>query len=160
MRRLSILPSSLLIGLVTFTYVLQAAASARTRYQSTSVLQGRVVDQNGEVVPRARITAQNTSTGVGRFGESDRHGNYQIAALPVGVYRLEIKAPGFRPETVPVPGQCVLTLNFAGNREDLINFMVTGITLTSPFLTSVRFTPPSAPLRKLGSMNYFQRGNN
>src|ERR1041384_158616 len=97
MRRLSIFPSSLLMALV---FMPQAAAFPRAYLQSTAVLQGRVLDQNGAVVPRARISAQNTATGLGRTGETDSEGNYQIAALPVGNYRVEVKAEGFRTEIV------------------------------------------------------------
>src|SRR6185503_20910280 len=100
MRRLSTLPSSLLAGLMCLVFIPQAAAFPRAYVQSTAVLQGRVLDQNGAVVPRARIAAQNTATGLARTGETDSEGNYQIAALPVGSYRVEVKAAGFRTEIV------------------------------------------------------------
>ena len=64
--------------------------------QSTATLQGRVLDPNGAVVPGAKITARHDKTGVERFGETDNHGNYQIAALTVGSYRVEVQAGGFR----------------------------------------------------------------
>jgi hypothetical protein len=65
-------------------------------FQSTAVLQGRVVDQNGALVPRAQVSVQNNATGLARNGETDSDGNYQIAALPVGNYRVEVEARGFR----------------------------------------------------------------
>ena len=34
------------------------------------------------------------------MGETDAAGNYQIAALPVGNYRVEVRAGGFRTEVV------------------------------------------------------------
>src|SRR6185369_16824646 len=100
MRRLSTLPSSLLVGLMAVVFLPQAGAFPRAYLQSTAVLQGRVLDQNGAVVPRARISAENTATGLGRTGETDNEGNYQIAALPVGNYRVEVGARGFRTEIV------------------------------------------------------------
>src|SRR5687767_13784319 len=100
MRRLSTVPSSLLISLMALIFIPQAGAFPRAYFQSTAVLQGRVLDQNGAVVPRAQISAQNTATGFARTGETDGDGNYQIAALPVGNYRLEVKARGFRTEIV------------------------------------------------------------
>ncbi len=100
MRRLSTLTSSLMSGLLAFVFVLQADAYPCAYVQSTAVLQGRVLDQTGAVVPRARISAQNTATGFARTGETDGDGNYQIAALPVGNYRLEVKVEGFRTEIV------------------------------------------------------------
>ena len=69
-------------------------------FQSTAVLQGRVVDQNGAVVPRAQVSVQNSATGLARNGETDSEGNYQIAALPVGNYRVEVRARGFRTEII------------------------------------------------------------
>lgn len=101
MRRLPNFPSSLLIGLMTlFVVVPRAGSSPRAHFQSTAILQGTVVDQNGAVVPRAQITARNSATGTVRTGEADSDGNYQIAALPVGRYRVEVKARGFKTEIV------------------------------------------------------------
>jgi hypothetical protein len=175
------------------------------------------------VVSHARISAQNIATGLIRTGEADSEGNYQIAALPVGNYRVEVTAQGFRTEiverlsievariivqdfrlevgditqtinvtpqaglieaatvsvgqvigqrtvqelplngrqfielgllvpgsvtppqngfsTAPVRGLGTLTFNTAGNREDSVNFMINGITLNSPTLTSISFQP-------------------
>lgn len=100
MRRLSTLQSSLLIGLMTLVFVSQPAAAPRAYSQSTAVLQGRVLDQNGAVVARAQVSAQNIATGLGRAGETDSDGNYQFAALPVGDFRVEVKASGFKTEIV------------------------------------------------------------
>src|SRR6476660_2480147 len=100
MRRLSTLPSSLLVGLMGLVFVPQAGAFPRARFQSTAVLQGRILDQNGSVVSRAQISAQNNATGLIRTGQTDSEGNYHIAALPVGNYRVEVKAAGFRTEIV------------------------------------------------------------
>lgn len=95
MRRRSPI-SSLLIGLMASVFVPGPCASPRMVFQSTAVLQGRVVDQNGAVVPRAQVSVQNSATGLSRKGETDSEGNYQIAALPVGNYRVEVEAKGFR----------------------------------------------------------------
>jgi hypothetical protein len=89
-----------LIGLVTLVFVPRAGSSPRAHYQSTAVLQGRVLDQNGAVAPRAQITAKNSATALAHTGEADSEGNYQFAALPVGNYRMEVRAAGFRTEIV------------------------------------------------------------
>ena len=83
---------------MAFVFVPQAAASPCVHFQTTAVLQGRILDQNAAVVPRARISAQNTATGLGRTVEADSEGNYQIAAPPVGNYRVKVRATGFRTE--------------------------------------------------------------
>src|SRR5689334_16681092 len=91
---------SLLIGLLATVFMLEAGASPRTNFQSSAVLQGRVVDMNGAVVPHADVSVQNSATGLWRKGETEGEGNYQIAALPVGNYRVEVRARGFRTEIV------------------------------------------------------------
>jgi hypothetical protein len=49
--------------------------------QSTATLQGRIVDPNGAIVPGAKITLRRNESGFERIGESDKEGNYQVAAL-------------------------------------------------------------------------------
>ena len=68
--------------------------------QSTSTIKGNVADQSGGVVPNARITVRNLEKGIERTTETDSSGNYQIAALPVGSYRVEVKADGFSTQSV------------------------------------------------------------
>src|SRR4026207_1593137 len=99
MRRRTFL-SFLLIGLMASVFVPEPFASSRMVFPSTSVLPGRVGDQNGFVVPHTKVSLRNNETGVARTGETDSEGHYQIAALPVGTYRVEVKAEGFRTEIV------------------------------------------------------------
>lgn len=80
--------------------LLPALLIASARAQSTASIQGRVVDQAGAVVAGAQVTARHQGTGLARFANSDDEGNYLIAALPVGVYQLEIKASSFQSQVV------------------------------------------------------------
>lgn len=64
--------------------------------QSTSILQGTVVDEKGAVVPNAKIIISNTAIGVERQTQTDGEGNYQLPALQPGVYRIEVQASGFQ----------------------------------------------------------------
>jgi len=68
--------------------------------QSTALLQGCVVDPSGAVLPAVRITAVNEATGFERISQTDDRGIYLIAALPVGLYRVEARAAGFRTQVV------------------------------------------------------------
>jgi outer membrane receptor protein involved in Fe transport len=68
--------------------------------QSTAVVQGLVTDPSGAVVPNAKIIVRNIATGFERSTETDSSGNYQVAALPVGVYRVEVQASGFGNQAV------------------------------------------------------------
>src|SRR5438270_8202815 len=64
--------------------------------QSTATLQGAVTDPKGDVMPNAKVVVRNQGTGVERTVQTDSEGNYQVAALPVGVYRVEVQAQGFQ----------------------------------------------------------------
>jgi outer membrane receptor protein involved in Fe transport len=69
--------------------------------QSTATLQGVVNDPSGAVVPNAKITVRNQATGIERAAQTDSDGNYQVAALPVGAYRVEVQAQGFQTQVLP-----------------------------------------------------------
>src|SRR5256712_1036082 len=66
------------------------------RAQSTATLQGTVTDAQGAAVPGAAVSVKNVATGVQRDVVTDNHGDYQVASLPVGLYRVEVTAPGFQ----------------------------------------------------------------
>lgn len=64
--------------------------------QSTATLQGTVTDPSGAVMPKAKVVVRNQATGLERVAETDSEGNYQVAALPVGMYRVEVQSQGFQ----------------------------------------------------------------
>lgn len=64
--------------------------------QSTSTLQGTVSDPKGAVMPNARVLVHNQTTGLERTTQTDSDGNYQVASLPPGAYRVEVQATGFQ----------------------------------------------------------------
>ncbi len=78
----------------------EAAFFGVANAQSTAALQGRVVDSAGTVVAGAKITVRNRATNVERVAQTDSEGNYQVAALPVGAYRIEVQAQGFQTQIV------------------------------------------------------------
>jgi len=65
----------------------------------TASLQGRVSDNTGAVVAKASVTATNTETGLSRSTTTDASGEYNIASLPVGNYKVEVKAGTFQPQS-------------------------------------------------------------
>src|SRR5262245_22641611 len=77
-----------------------AALSSSAFAQSTATLQGTVTDQSGAVVSGAKVTVRNQATGAERIVQTDSDGNYQAAALPPGVYRVEAQGQGFSSQTV------------------------------------------------------------
>jgi outer membrane receptor protein involved in Fe transport len=105
--------ASVFILLAIPTLVL--VAGSRAFGQSTATLQGSVTDQKGAVVPNATVTVRNRATSFERTTQSDSAGNYQVAALPVGNYSVEVKLQGFKTNTVdivPVEVARTVVLNF------------------------------------------------
>src|ERR1700736_5233229 len=64
--------------------------------QSTATLQGTVADATGASVPNATVSVRNQNTGEERTTQTDAAGAYVAPSLPVGTYRLEVKAPGLQ----------------------------------------------------------------
>jgi hypothetical protein len=71
-------------------------ATAPVLAQSTATLQGTVSDAKGAVLPNATVVVRNRSTSSERTTQTDSEGNYQLAALPPGVYSVEVRVQGFK----------------------------------------------------------------
>jgi hypothetical protein len=82
------------------TVVLSLALFAPAHAQSTTTLQGRVVDPKGAAVPGVKVTTRSQATGVERIAQTDGDGVYQVAALPAGAYRVEVRSAGFQTQVV------------------------------------------------------------
>ena len=78
---------STLVGL----FVLAVSISAQSQ-ATTGNIEGRVVDQNGAVVPGVAVSATNQDTGFGKTVVSNDDGNYALVLLPPGTYKIEISA--------------------------------------------------------------------
>ncbi len=65
--------------------------------QSTGSIQGTVLDPAGATVAGAQVTVRNQSTGEERTTATDSSGVYLVPSLPVGRYRVEVKAAGMQP---------------------------------------------------------------
>ena len=59
-------------------------------------IRGTVLDATGAFVSGAKVTAVQTETGLERSVSSDSQGGYVLVELPVGHYRLEAEAKGFK----------------------------------------------------------------
>ena len=59
-----------------FAAALSLALSAAASAQSTATLQGTVTDQQGAVVPNAKVTVRLRATGAERTAQTDSEGNY------------------------------------------------------------------------------------
>ena len=82
-----------------FSFLLLVAALLATSpalAQSTATLQGTVSDSKGAVLPNATVLVRNRNTSAERTTQTDSDGNYQFAALPVGLYTVEVRVEGFK----------------------------------------------------------------
>src|SRR5215510_13074849 len=70
------------------------------RAQSNASIQGEVTDQNGSVISQATIKVYSETTGVEREAITDSGGRYKFVSLPVGNYRLDIQAHGFKTQII------------------------------------------------------------
>lgn len=59
-------------------------------------IEGTVRDVNGAAVVGARVVVANTQTGAARTLQTDENGFYRAPLLPLGNYRLEVEASGFK----------------------------------------------------------------
>jgi hypothetical protein len=76
--------------------VLLAAFGSAALAQSTAALNGTVTDATGAVVANARVVAINQATGVESVTQTDTAGTYLYPSLPIGIYRVQVSAPGFQ----------------------------------------------------------------
>ncbi len=59
-------------------------------------IRGTALDASGAAVSGARVTAIQTETGLERTATTDAQGVYVIVELPIGHYRIEAEAKGFK----------------------------------------------------------------
>ena len=77
------------LGILLFAAMLGAQ-------ETTASLRGVILDPSGARVPSAKVTAIQEETGFTRSTLSAEDGSYLLVLLPIGHYRLEITAQGFR----------------------------------------------------------------
>ncbi len=94
----SFLDSYALLPLVLMVLILfTSSASAQV---SGATLQGTVTDPSGAVIPNARVTITELTTGVSRNVTTNKSGVYSAQNLPAGHYKLVAAASSFQQVTV------------------------------------------------------------
>src|ERR1017187_9251944 len=71
-------------------------ATPGTAQDVTGKIVGTVMDAQGAVVPKAKVTVTNTQTGQSHTTLSDATGAYQAIALQIGSYTIVAEREGFR----------------------------------------------------------------
>lgn len=77
-------------------FFLSACISIVRAQEISASIRGTVLDQTGGTVSGATVKAMNPDTGLQRQTVSDSHGAYSLLELPVGRYRLQVEASGFK----------------------------------------------------------------
>ena len=65
----------------------------------TGAVLGTVSDSSGAAVANANVTLRNLDTGLVRTLKTTVSGTYEFLSVPVGVYSVQVQAPGFRTAT-------------------------------------------------------------
>jgi hypothetical protein len=72
------------------------APVARTQTVAVAEVSGAVTDSSGAAIAGAAVTMTETDKKIVRTTVTDSLGNYALPELPVGPYRLEVRANGFK----------------------------------------------------------------
>src|SRR5215207_9254428 len=76
--------------------VVWVAATSVHAQLGAGALSGRVIDQAGDAVPGAFLTATEVGTALTRTAVTGTDGGYSISSLPPGTYRVRAELSGFR----------------------------------------------------------------
>lgn len=137
---LTTLQFSYRIGLhfTLFLIVSCSGAVERTVAQNLDnvVISGRVVDQNGAVIPGAAVTAVLTKTGSRRTAAADSDGRYRILQLEAGTYVLRVEAKSF----ATYEGEAIAALS-GQNLEIEIMLFAQGVTVDPVTITAPESKP-------------------
>ena len=89
--------------LVAWTLLLAGTAAAQITSGSMS---GTIVDETGQVLPGATVTALNENSGEARTGTTNQTGAFVFNGLTPGPYTIKVELSSFRP--LEVKGRVVL----------------------------------------------------
>jgi hypothetical protein len=84
------------LGILVALALLAVAGNAQT---FRGAINGTVTDPSGAVVTGANVKAINAGTGVAQTSTTTGDGEFSFQDLPLGTYKIEVLAPGFRPAT-------------------------------------------------------------
>ncbi len=82
--------------LALFAGVLVLATGTAIAQDSRGVIRGQVVDPQGAIIPQATVLLTNIQTEKQTKLSTNQAGEYSAPLLPIGMYRLEAEAPGFK----------------------------------------------------------------
>ena len=83
-------------GTLLLSLLILTSTPAYSQAVSVASVSGAVVDQTGSAVLGAQVTMTETDKQSSRATVTDARGRYDLPNLPVGPYRLDVSAPGFK----------------------------------------------------------------
>jgi len=84
-----------LLTIFLFTFNLQ---HSNAQDLDTVTIAGRIMDQNGAMIPGVEINAKLIKTGLTRTTTSDAEGRYRLIQLEPGAYTIRVSVSGFAPQ--------------------------------------------------------------
>jgi outer membrane receptor protein involved in Fe transport len=82
---------------IAVALTLIALASTSSAQTSLATIRGKVVDEQGGVLPGATVTARQTETNTTRTSVTEALGQYLLPNLPAGTYEITVELTGFGP---------------------------------------------------------------
>jgi hypothetical protein len=79
-----------------FLLIFLSASAIFAQAVAIGSVSGTVSDSSGSIVPNATVKMTETERGTVHTGNTDAEGHYTFNNLPVGPYRLEVSASGFK----------------------------------------------------------------
>src|SRR6266853_5384355 len=87
---------SLLLSCLLFTAaILIPVPGLAQSHANTGTIEGLVTDPSDRPVPKAEVTITNTGTNFARMLQTDDEGRFRGLLLPLGPYKVTVKAPNF-----------------------------------------------------------------
>jgi hypothetical protein len=112
---------------VPLLFVLFSARLCAQSEAGSAALQGQAIDPTGAVVQGAKVLLTSAETGYRRETTSDSRGRFFVPVVPVGRYRLEVNAQGFRKAERP---DVVLAVGEATTLEVKLELATSGESVT------------------------------
>src|SRR5262249_41656354 len=113
------------IALFLIPFVLISTAAIALGQTTTATLSGVIRDSSGAIIPGAKVSVRNSSTGATREATTDEDGRYNLTNFGPGQYEVRAERVGFSTAqsniTLSVGGAAILDLTMqVGNLNQLI----------------------------------------
>ena len=88
--------SRALFARLLFALLFVTVSAAYLGAQTSGSISGHIADATGAVIPNAAITLSNVAEGTSRSTATTGAGDYSFPDVPPGVYKIQVKCPGFK----------------------------------------------------------------